>query len=78
MADVEEIIANALREECDNFEDPVALYVEGEALRRWERDNPDKDGVYDGPKECMGRWDDESWHILARAVIKAVPGLGSG
>lgn len=56
-----DIIAKAIKDETDNFNDPVCYYVQGEALDRWRQENPDN---YDFPE-----FDElESYRIIARSV----------
>lgn len=63
-----ERVANAIRVECEKFENPVTFYVEGEAEYRWEKDNPDKDFWSDAPKDML---DDDlrDWKIIALAAL---------
>lgn len=63
-------VAVALRDEACKFRDPVYCYVEGEAARRYEAALPDGDAYFDKPGTD---WDLESWKILARAAIAAMP-----
>lgn len=67
-----DVIADALRKAADKFDDPVSLYVEPEAKRRWERNNPSADWYPDAPAEL--RDDDlSSWRIFADELISALP-----
>lgn len=65
-----EAIARAIKTETGCFRDPVGHYVEGEALSRWEKDNPDCDAP-DGIE-----WDLESWRIIARTALEAIEQAG--
>ena len=62
---------DAMREAAGGFEAPVALYVEGEALRRFEHSNPDID-----PYRGGRAWDRESWALLVKPALEAALAVG--
>lgn len=62
-------VARALQAEAEKFNDPVSAYVDNEASRRWNAENPGKDYLTDGPNID---WRFESWKILARAALRTL------
>jgi hypothetical protein len=62
-------VAKVIKAETDKFDAPVNLYIEPEAGKRFERDNPGKDSICDAGYDEL-----ESYRIIARAVIEAMFG----
>ena len=67
-------VAKAIRAEAESFAIPVDFYVKGEAIRRWEKLNPDGHPYDDCPDVD---WDFESWKILARVALSVIEGIDS-
>lgn len=68
-----EVIARAIQVEAERFYNPVNLYVEGEAARRYEKSNPGSDYYCDQPPDPEYLRD---WSILAQSVFVALREAG--
>ena len=60
-------VAKVIKVETDKFDMPVHFYIEPEAGKRFERDNPGKDSIFDAGYDEL-----ESYRIIARAVVEAM------
>ncbi|GEM_PF-4502666 len=60
-------VAKVIKAETDRFDMPVNFYIEPEAGKRFERDNPGKDSIFDSGYDEL-----ESYRIIARAAIEAM------
>jgi hypothetical protein len=62
-------IAETIRNVTDEFDQPVGLYISGEACRRWMAANPDGD-----PVDFYASHDElEDYRIIAKAVAAILP-----
>jgi hypothetical protein len=63
-----ESIARVIKDTTDNFEDPVRFYIDGEAMYRWNRDNPNGDWF----ETAESKDELASYKIIARAVLQVL------